>query len=99
MNAIDFLKLRRIYDDDTLYNADDEMVGTISELMEEYAEQQLKNCNLQNVSVSLPSYDLKKEWAECKKELELKGNASEMGTYFAMFMHGWRGRNSEGFWQ
>lgn len=46
MNAIEFLKERRIYDDETLYNAADEMVGSVSELMTEYAQEQLKNCNL-----------------------------------------------------
>lgn len=47
----------------------------------------------------LPSDDLQKAWDNCKTELNLKGTAGEMGVYFGMFMHGWRGRNSEGFWQ
>jgi len=37
MNAIEFLKTYRIYEDDTIYNSVDEIVGTISQLMEEYA--------------------------------------------------------------
>lgn len=47
----------------------------------------------------LPYEGLREEWEKCKKELDLKGTAGEMGTYFGMFMHGWRGRNSQGFWQ
>lgn len=54
---------------------------------------------LPDVSGLLPSENLDKEWRACKKALDLKGTAGEMGIYFGMFMHGWRGRNTEGFWQ
>jgi hypothetical protein len=47
----------------------------------------------------LPSGDLRKEWEKCKEGLKLKGTAGEMGTYFGMFMHGWKGRGLDGFWQ
>ena len=55
--------------------------------------------NMGSVSGLLPSDSLLIEWEKCKIELKLKGSAGEMGIYFGMFMHGWRGRNSEGFWQ
>lgn len=38
MRAIEYLKLSLINEDETIYNSLDEMVGTISQLMEDYAE-------------------------------------------------------------
>lgn len=37
MKAIEFLKLHRVYEDETIYNSVGEIVGTVSQLMEEYA--------------------------------------------------------------
>jgi hypothetical protein len=37
MKAIDFLKQHRVYEDETIYNSVGEIVGTVSQLMEEYA--------------------------------------------------------------
>lgn len=37
ISAKKFLKLHRVYEDDTIYNSVDEMVGTLTQLMEEYA--------------------------------------------------------------
>ena len=37
MKAIEFLKQNRVYEDETIYNSVGEMVGTVSQLMEEYA--------------------------------------------------------------
>ena len=37
MNAIEFLKQNRVYEDETIYNSVGEIVGTLSQLMEEYA--------------------------------------------------------------
>jgi bisphosphoglycerate-independent phosphoglycerate mutase (AlkP superfamily) len=37
MNAIEFLKTHRVYEDDVIYNSVGEMIGTISQLMEEYS--------------------------------------------------------------
>ena len=37
MTAIEFLKQHRVYEDETIYNSAGEMVGTVSQLMEEYA--------------------------------------------------------------
>ena len=37
MKALEFLKQNRVYEDETIYNSVGEIVGTISQLMEEYA--------------------------------------------------------------
>lgn len=37
MKAIEFLKQNRVYEDETIYNSVGEIVGTVSQLMEEYA--------------------------------------------------------------
>jgi len=37
MKAIEFLKEYRVYEDETVYNSVGEIVGTVSQLMEEYA--------------------------------------------------------------
>ena len=37
MKAIEFLKQHRVYEDETIYNSVGEIVGTVSQLMEEYA--------------------------------------------------------------
>ena len=63
------------------------------------ADRIVKLFSIPVVSGLLPSEKLNEEWEACKKALDLKGTAGEMGTYFGMFMHGWRGRNTEGFWQ
>jgi len=38
MNAIQFLKQYRVYNDDTLYNSLGEIVGTTSQIMNEFAQ-------------------------------------------------------------
>ena len=37
MKALEFLKQNRVYEDETIYNSVGEIVGTLSQLMEEYA--------------------------------------------------------------
>lgn len=37
MKAIEFLKQHRVYEDEAIYNSVGEIVGTVSQLMEEYA--------------------------------------------------------------
>lgn len=37
MEAIEFLKQHRVYEDETIYNSVGEMVGSLSQLMEEFA--------------------------------------------------------------
>lgn len=36
MKAIEFLKQNRVYEDETIYNSVGEIVGAVSQLMEEY---------------------------------------------------------------
>lgn len=54
---------------------------------------------LADVSNLLPLDNCIVEWEKFIKQHNLKGNAGVMSVYFGMFLHGWRGRNSEGFWQ
>ena len=54
---------------------------------------------LADVSNLLPLDNCIVEWEKFIKQHNLKGNAGQKSVYFGMFLHGWRGRNSEGFWQ
>lgn len=42
MKALDYLNQHRIYEDGVVYNSADEIVGTISQIMEGYTEEFIK---------------------------------------------------------
>ena len=63
------------------------------------ASQDKSKLLLADVSNLLPLDNCIVEWEKFIKQHNLKGNAGVMSVYFGIFLHGWRGRNSEGFWQ
>ena len=50
MKAEDYLKEYRIYNDEIIYNSVGDMVGTLSQLMNDYHESEVKKLNIPDVS-------------------------------------------------
>lgn len=66
---------------------------------EQVAQEIVKLFAIPDVSNLLPLDNCIVEWEKFVKQHNLKGNAGQISVYFGIFLHGWRGRNSEGFWQ
>ena len=49
MKAEDYLKEHRIYDDETIYNSAGDIIGTLSQLMNDYHESEVKELNIPDV--------------------------------------------------
>ena len=78
MKAEDYLKEHRIYDDETIYNSAGDMVATLSQLMNDYHESEVKklnipaviksvckNCGKDEAVICQSCYDIESQFREC----------------------------------
>lgn len=57
MKAEDYLKEHRIYDDEIIYNNVGDIVGTLSQIMNDYHESEVKKLNMPSLIVKTKKYD------------------------------------------
>ena len=78
MKAEDYLKEHRIYDDETIYNSAGDMVATLSQLMNDYHDSEVKklnipaviksvceNCGKDEAVICQSCYDIESQFREC----------------------------------